>query len=85
MSDMKYMVLDTPESGPAAFIFPNTIADRDMARSQRGSWVLGAGFFYIDVRGGDFSVVAYGRSESLNVDSRIGDSGLLKRLLTKGY
>lgn len=83
--DMKYVILEI-DGDLAAFIFPNSIAHKEMARRIVNDGVPSAGFFYIHPKGEDFDIEAYGLSESIGVRSRpVEDAKLIKRLLTKGY
>jgi hypothetical protein len=76
----KYIVVDHPVLGEVAVAFPNFIVHRSMARMMfDGLHVLGAGFYALHPDG---SVSVYGRSESLDIDSRKGvDDPLVERAL----
>ena len=76
----KYIVVDHPVLGEVADAFPNFIVHRNMARMMfDGLQVLGAGFYALHPDG---SVSVYGRSESLDIDSRKGkDDALVERAL----
>lgn len=76
----KYIVVDHPVLGEVAVAFPNFIVHRNMARMMfDGLHVLGAGFYALHPDG---SVSVYGRSESLDIDSRKGvDDPLVERAL----
>jgi len=79
----KYICGTLPGSNvPDAIIFPSTITHADMAQ-WTGMTVLGAGFVSIDTSeyGVKVQVSPYGRSESLDIDSRPQDEKFIKRSL----
>ncbi len=92
MDTCKYVVIDTPEGGTAAFIFPPFISHSNFVRnwcpyegsskiiSSRGfrDLVVSAGF----VRMQDGKLSAYGESQSLKLKSSPQDDIYLNRLLS---
>jgi len=82
MDTCKYIVIDTAEGGPAAFMFPPFIQHVDFTRClgfRRGdASLLSAGFVKTTKSG----LVAYGDSESLKLKADPErDNRLLNRLL----
>ena len=84
MNNLKYIVGEFRNNdfsvSIGAVIFPETMTHADVARSLRAVDVLGAGFFYIN----DMQAVVYGRSGSLNVDSRPEDLKAINKILGFG-
>ena len=79
MSEFKYICGEFPsDTGKleGAVVFPKWMIHSEVARNLRGK-INGAGFFYIV----DGEVSVFGRSESLNIDSRPEDSKHLARVL----
>lgn len=67
-SKMKYIVVNHPRLGEIALMFPNIIIHYDMKRRMFPEWPLVSAGFVNAWPDGLFQV--YGRSESLNCDSR---------------
>jgi hypothetical protein len=84
MSDVKYVIVDG-----SAIVFSGAIQHKDMVGYNKGA--EGAGFVRFvaekDPEYGDTIVVAkcYGRSISLNVESREEDSMIVTRQICRGY
>lgn len=76
----KYIVVLHPDLGEVALTFPNFLVHREMHRDVfRRLPVISAGFFDIYT---DMTVKVYGRSESLDVGSRMDeDPALIERTL----
>lgn len=67
----------------AAVIFPETMVHADVAERLFGgkSRIIGAGFFHVDSVGDKIELMHYGRSDSLNIHSRVEDKGYLEQAL----
>lgn len=79
MSDTKYIVWDDGLN-EVPIIFPSTVTHKDMARPFRGN-IVSAGFVMFGVEAGLPIAYAYGKSESLNIDSRKEDSILITKAI----
>jgi len=81
---MKYIIVKNQSENENAIVFCDNITHRNVARIHRVSdeRVVSAGFFVLDENN---TATAYGRSESLNMDSRPEDSEIISRMfLTDG-
>lgn len=77
----KYIVVNHPDLGEVALCFPGFLVHREMYRQvfPRSCQIIAAGFYDIYP---DTSVKAYGKSESLSIESRPEkDSFLIQRSL----
>lgn len=93
MDRAKYIIFETPELLETPIVFPVWLSHGGVARALTGGnldKVLSAGFVTItpglesgDHQFQDFSVTVdcYGRSDSLNIESKEGDSRLVARSL----
>lgn len=74
----KYIVIDTFDAVEIPVVFSELMTHKDVAERLRGRKVHGAGVCYV----ADNEYHCFGRSESLNVDSRKEkDSDVLNRFL----
>lgn len=72
----KYVVIEHPSIGETMYIFPEYIVHREAARNNTmmGDKIIAAGFIAVEQEG---LLMCYGRSESLNINSRPEEDSVL--------
>ena len=77
--DTKYIIVDNGENGTEIpIIFSNLLSHNDIAQGYVGK-VISAGFCQIDIETG--FVEAFGKSDTLKIESRPQDTEIIKREL----
>jgi hypothetical protein len=77
----KYICIEYPIKGEVIIIFPEFLTHKDMARNNAhcGCKIVSGGFIQENATG---RLICYGRSESLNIDSRPEiDTAIVNKML----
>jgi len=88
MKNGKYIIIDTVITGYVAIMFDSLIAHSDFLKSFNKDRIISAGFFQVksaptDKDPDDILVSCWGKSVTLNLESKTEDEKLLKRVLRK--
>ena len=82
MDDGKYIIIDINGSD-VPILFPSFIEHITMRNKFSNCDIISAGMFSVGVdKDNEISVSAYGKSVSLNVESRKEDVRIIKRIIT---